>query len=165
VRGPRTTVARRLLWILCTIAASSTGLALALQQRALSADLERAADRRLQRAVATADRLIDDHLRTLEERFAAISRASELSWMISASTNTWRPVGVSRMPTMVGLRPSRRIGTGLGGGRSTRISTVGIGAVTMKMMSSTNRMSMNGMTFGSDVGSMEPRLPLLPPED
>ena len=77
VRGPRTTVARRLLWILCAIAASSTGLALALQQRALSTDLERAADRRLERAVATADRLIDDHLRTLEERFAAISRASE----------------------------------------------------------------------------------------
>ena len=77
MRGPRTTVARRLLWILCAIAASSTGLALALQQRALSTDLERAADRRLERAVATADRLIDDHLRTLEERFAAISRASE----------------------------------------------------------------------------------------
>lgn len=77
MRGPRTTVARRLLWILCAIAASSTGLALALQQRALSADLERAADLRLRRASTTVDRLIEDHLRTLSERYAAISKASE----------------------------------------------------------------------------------------
>ena len=77
MRGPRTTVARRLLWILCGIAASSTALALALQQRALSADLERAAYQRLGRSAAAAERLADDHLRTLSERFAAISKASE----------------------------------------------------------------------------------------
>jgi len=77
VRRPRTTVARRLLGILCGIAASSTGLALALQQRALSADLEHAADLRLRHAAAAAERLIEDHLRTLSERYAAISKASE----------------------------------------------------------------------------------------
>jgi diguanylate cyclase (GGDEF)-like protein len=77
VKGPRTTVARRLLGILCAIAASSTGLALALQQRALSADLAYAADLRLRRAATAAERLIDDHLRTLSERYAAISKASE----------------------------------------------------------------------------------------
>jgi diguanylate cyclase (GGDEF)-like protein len=77
MKGPRTTVARRLLWILCGIAASSTLLALALQQRALSADLERAAALRLQRAASAADGLIESHLRTLTERYAAISKAPE----------------------------------------------------------------------------------------
>ncbi len=77
MRGPRTTVARRLLLILCGIAASSTGFALALQQRALAADLERAAGLRLERAASAADRLIESHLRTLAERYAAISKAPE----------------------------------------------------------------------------------------
>jgi len=77
VRGPRTTVARRLLLILCGIAASSTGIALALQQRALATDLERAASLRLERAASAADRLIESHLRTLAERYAAISKAPE----------------------------------------------------------------------------------------
>jgi diguanylate cyclase (GGDEF)-like protein len=77
VSGPRTTVARRLLLILCGIAASSTALALLLQERALKADLEQAAGLRLERAASGADRLIESHLRTLSERYAAISKAPE----------------------------------------------------------------------------------------
>jgi diguanylate cyclase (GGDEF)-like protein len=78
VRRPRVTVALRLLLILCGVAAGSIALALALQHRALSADLERAAGRRLERAAAAVDRLIESHLRTLAERYAAISKAPEL---------------------------------------------------------------------------------------
>jgi diguanylate cyclase (GGDEF)-like protein len=78
VRRPRVTVGLRLLLILCGIAAGSIALALALQHRALSADLERAAGRRLERAAAAADRLIEGQLRTLSERYAAISKAPEL---------------------------------------------------------------------------------------
>jgi diguanylate cyclase (GGDEF)-like protein len=78
VRRPRATVALRLLLIVCGIAAGSIALALALQHRALSADLERAAARRLERAASAAERLIESHLRTLAERYAAISKAPEL---------------------------------------------------------------------------------------
>src|SRR5262245_57794482 len=78
VRGPRATVARRLLLCLCGLAASSTALALGLQQRALAADLERAASLRLERAAAAAERLIEGHLATLSERYAAISNTPEL---------------------------------------------------------------------------------------
>ncbi len=78
MRRPRATVALRLLLIVCGIAAGSIALALALQHRALSADLERAAGRRLERAASAPDRLIESHLRTLAERYAAISKAPEL---------------------------------------------------------------------------------------
>jgi diguanylate cyclase (GGDEF)-like protein len=77
VRAPRATVALRLLLCLCGIAASSTGLALLLQDRALSADLERSAGLRLGRAASAADRLIEGHLRAVAERYAAISKAPE----------------------------------------------------------------------------------------
>lgn len=42
---------------------------------------------------------------------------------------------------------------GAAGGKSKRKSVVGVGAVTMKITSSTSSTSMNGMTFGSDVSS------------
>jgi diguanylate cyclase (GGDEF)-like protein len=78
MRRPRATVARRILLLLGALTASSTGLALALQDRALSGDLERAADVRLTRAANAAGRLIEFHLRGVSERYAAVSRAPEL---------------------------------------------------------------------------------------
>jgi hypothetical protein len=78
MRRPRATVARRLLLLLGALAVSSTGLALALQDRAHARDLERAAVVRLTRTSVAAERLIDAHLKGLAERYAAISRAPEL---------------------------------------------------------------------------------------
>jgi diguanylate cyclase (GGDEF)-like protein len=78
VKRPRLTVGLRLLLCLCGLAAGSIVLALALQHRALSADLERAAGRRLEGAASAANRLIERHLLTQAERYAAISKAPEL---------------------------------------------------------------------------------------
>jgi len=63
----------RLLCILCGVATASTGLALALQHRSLTTDLERAAARRLDSAVAAANRLAANHLAGLAERYRAVS--------------------------------------------------------------------------------------------
>lgn len=63
----------RLLFILCGVATASTGLALALQHRSLTADLERAGERRLETAVKAADRLASNHLDVLVERYRAVS--------------------------------------------------------------------------------------------
>jgi len=74
---PRLTVAARVLVTLCAIAALSTGLALHLQHRSLSADLKRAARDRLERAASAADRLVTSRLQTMTERYQAISRTPE----------------------------------------------------------------------------------------
>jgi hypothetical protein len=63
----------RLLCILCGVATASTGLALALQHRSLTADLELAAQQRLETAVAAANRLAANHLGALSERYRAVS--------------------------------------------------------------------------------------------
>jgi methyl-accepting chemotaxis protein len=63
----------RLLCILCGVATASTGLALALQHRSLTSDLELAAKQRLESAVTAANRLAANHLDTLAERYRAVS--------------------------------------------------------------------------------------------
>lgn len=63
----------RLLAVLCGVAAASTGLALLLQERSLSHDLERAAERRLAAAASASERLLESHLGAMAERYRAVS--------------------------------------------------------------------------------------------
>lgn len=63
----------RLLAAMCGVAAASTGLVLALQERSLSADLERAAERRLETAAAATERMLQNHLTMVAERYASVS--------------------------------------------------------------------------------------------
>ncbi len=63
----------RLLAVMCGVAAASTGLALLLQERSLSRDLERAAERRLAAAANAAERLLEGHLGAMAERYRAVS--------------------------------------------------------------------------------------------
>jgi len=72
-KGWRLSVTARLLLILSGVAVFSTALALVVQDQALSRDLERAAFSRLQRAARAADRLAEEHLRALGERYRSIS--------------------------------------------------------------------------------------------
>jgi signal transduction histidine kinase/DNA-binding response OmpR family regulator/HPt (histidine-containing phosphotransfer) domain-containing protein len=69
----RSTLTLRLLAIVCGVAMLATGLALVVQDRVLAADLERAARTRLATSGAAAGRLVEGHLRTLDERYRAIS--------------------------------------------------------------------------------------------
>jgi methyl-accepting chemotaxis protein len=70
VRG---TLFLRLFLILCGVATASTGLALALQHRALTRDLENAAQARLASALTAANRLVDNDLGALSERYRAVA--------------------------------------------------------------------------------------------
>jgi diguanylate cyclase (GGDEF)-like protein len=76
--GFRLTVASRLMLALAATAALAAALAMALQDRSLAADLERAAERRLDRAARAAGRLAQSHLEAMGERYRAISRTPEL---------------------------------------------------------------------------------------
>jgi methyl-accepting chemotaxis protein len=69
----RHTLFARLLFILCGVATASTGLALALQHRSLTSDLEHAAEQRLASALSAANRLAGNHLGALAERYRAIA--------------------------------------------------------------------------------------------
>jgi signal transduction histidine kinase/CheY-like chemotaxis protein len=69
----RFTVFARLLLTLVGIAAIPTGVVMAVQERALSRDLESAAAERLERARHAAERLLDAHLAGLAERYRAVS--------------------------------------------------------------------------------------------
>lgn len=69
----RFTVFARLLLTLVSIAAIPTGVVMAVQERALSRDLEGAAAARLDRARHAAQRLLDSHLDGLAERYRAVS--------------------------------------------------------------------------------------------
>lgn len=69
----RLNLAARLVLILTGIAALSTGLALVVQGQALSADLRRAAQTRLEGASKATDLLVETHLAALRERYRAIS--------------------------------------------------------------------------------------------
>ncbi len=77
LRPRRVTVAGRLALVFCGLAGFSTALGLALQDRALDRDLERAARARLERSAQAADRLLRDHLHGVAERYLAISRTPE----------------------------------------------------------------------------------------
>ena len=70
---------------------------------------------------------------------------------LESSDEDPRPSDVWRRATIVGSRSAGE--TTFRCGRSTRRSVVGLGAVTMKMMSNTKSTSMNGITFGSAVGA------------
>ena len=63
----------RLLAAMCGVAAASTGLVLLLQERSLSADLERAAELRLETAAAATERMLQNHLAMVAERYAGVS--------------------------------------------------------------------------------------------
>lgn len=63
----------RLLVVMCGVAAASTALVLVLQERSLSQDLERAAERRLDAAATAAERLLEGHLEAVSERYRAVS--------------------------------------------------------------------------------------------
>jgi diguanylate cyclase (GGDEF)-like protein len=76
--GFRLPVASRLMLALAGVAALAAALAMALQDRSLAADLERAAEQRLDRAARAAGRLADAHLEAMGERYRAISRTPEL---------------------------------------------------------------------------------------
>ncbi len=69
----RTTLFLRVLLIVCGVATAATGLALVFQERALARDLELVARARLDTSARAADRLVDAHLRSLRERYRAIS--------------------------------------------------------------------------------------------
>ncbi len=64
---------RNLLIVTCAIASASVGLAVVIQDRTLTADLEQAADERLDRAAASARRLVDYHLESTRERYRAVA--------------------------------------------------------------------------------------------
>ena len=68
----------RLLALLCSIAAFSTALALALQDRSLSEDLEDAARARLTRAATAVERLLQLHLEWTSARYRTISETPQL---------------------------------------------------------------------------------------
>ena len=63
----------RLLYAMCGVATVAMGLALFLQGRSLSEDLRTAAERRLDTAASAAQRLLDNHLASLADRYRAIS--------------------------------------------------------------------------------------------
>lgn len=66
-------VVARLAALLGGLAAASTLLALFVQDRALSADLHLAAQRRMEASAGAADRVMADHFQGVVERYAAIS--------------------------------------------------------------------------------------------
>jgi diguanylate cyclase (GGDEF)-like protein len=74
----RPTVAMRLIASLSATALLSAALAMVLHDRTLEADLESAAQHRLERAAHAANRLAEDHLAALSERYRAISATPQL---------------------------------------------------------------------------------------
>jgi HAMP domain-containing protein len=75
---PRIAITAKLALVLCGIAALATGLALILQERALSANLREAARERLSHSALAVDQLLESHLEALLDRYRAISATPEL---------------------------------------------------------------------------------------
>ncbi|HEY8120988.1 MAG TPA: EAL domain-containing protein [Myxococcota bacterium] len=75
---PRLTLARRLTATFAAMALLSTALAVFVQDRTLSRDLRRAAEARLERAARATELLVASHLRSLEERYRAVSGTPQL---------------------------------------------------------------------------------------
>jgi methyl-accepting chemotaxis protein len=71
------TLFRRLLVTVCGVAAASTGLTLAIQERTLSNDLRRAAVARLETSATAAEGLVAAHLRAIAERYRSIAATSQ----------------------------------------------------------------------------------------
>ena len=78
LRPRRFTLAMRLLLLCCSVAAGSTALALALQDRKLSEDLENAASVRLERAASAVDRLVELRMAATTARYRTASESSHL---------------------------------------------------------------------------------------
>lgn len=73
----RLTLFRRLLVTVCGVAAVSTVLTLAIQERTLSRDLRGAAVLRLETSAASAEGLLAAHLRNLSERYRSIASSPQ----------------------------------------------------------------------------------------
>jgi two-component system sensor histidine kinase/response regulator len=69
----RSTIFARLLLTLVGVAALPTALILAIQERALTRDLEAAAGARLERARQAADGLVESHLASVADRYRSVS--------------------------------------------------------------------------------------------
>jgi diguanylate cyclase (GGDEF)-like protein len=78
IRSFRMTLTGRLALALIAMASLSAALAFAAQDRALARDLESAAAKRLERSVRTAERVIEEHLLAVEERYRALARTPQL---------------------------------------------------------------------------------------
>jgi len=77
-RGVRLTVGLRLLLSLAGLVSFSAFVALTLQDRALTRDLEQAASERLDRAARAAERLVATHVDALAERYQAIATTPQM---------------------------------------------------------------------------------------
>jgi len=71
------TLFRRLLVMVCGVAAASTGLTLGIQERTLSSDLRRAAVARLETSANAAEGLVAAHLRGIAERYRSIAASPQ----------------------------------------------------------------------------------------
>ena len=78
-------VAGRLTLVFCGLVVFSMVVSLLLQGRALDRDLERAARERLARSAQAADRLLREHLLSVAERYAAVSRTPEFRANLEAT--------------------------------------------------------------------------------
>ncbi|MFO1077196.1 MAG: EAL domain-containing protein [Planctomycetota bacterium] len=74
----RMTLGSRILLVLLSIATGSAGITVWLQDDALSADLTRAARARLERATATAEQLLQDHLDQQRARCEAVAATPQV---------------------------------------------------------------------------------------
>ncbi len=73
----RLTLFHRLLVTVCSVAAASTLLTLAIQERTLSRDLRQAAVLRLETSAASAEGLVGAHLRNMADRYRAIAASPQ----------------------------------------------------------------------------------------
>lgn len=96
----------RLLAAMCGVAAASVGLALLLQERSLSANLERAAERRLARAAAAASRLLASHLDAMAERYRAVSLTPQFRALLEVNDG---PTLAHYAQTLLGQHGAARI--------------------------------------------------------
>jgi diguanylate cyclase (GGDEF)-like protein len=78
LRARRVTVAGRLALVFCALVVFSTVFTLGLQDRGLMRGLEQAARQRLDRAAGVADQLLHEHLRSVAQRYVAVSRTPEM---------------------------------------------------------------------------------------
>ena len=110
----------KLAALLGGLAAASTLLALFIQDRALSADLHLAAQRRLEAAAGAADRVMADHFHGVVERYAAISTTPAFRANLEADhlpTLTFyaeRLVEEQRATAVVFVLPSGEVGASAG---------------------------------------------------
>jgi diguanylate cyclase (GGDEF)-like protein/PAS domain S-box-containing protein len=99
LRGRWSTVGARLLLVLCGTASLATALALVVQDRALSADLEDAARARLESSARAVELLVGRRLRAMRERYVAVSGTPQFRSNLEtrhAATLTYYAEGLMR---------------------------------------------------------------------